>query len=103
MAPRLTDKQAIRIALLVARDTEESLVDAHRDHLTREVDESEQGVRIARRRIKAFERVLDRYYPGWRDDESRIEKGRPVSIFRLMQSAGDDGWMSPIAPPADPA
>ena len=103
MATRMTDKQAIRIALLVARDTEESLGEAYRDHLTREVNESEEGVQIARRRIKAFERVLDRYYPGWRADDSRIQKGRPVSIFKLLMSSKDEDWMSPIAPPADPA
>ncbi len=56
MTERLTDKQAVRIALSVAIDTEESLVDAYKG------DETEPAVQEAKRRIAAFHRVLERYY-----------------------------------------
>ena len=79
---RLTDKEAIKVALWLAIDTENSLIDAYRDQHTGTVPDHEPGVQIARRRIAAFQRVLDRYYGGARS--APLPGGKPVSIYKLM-------------------
>jgi hypothetical protein len=81
MSTRYTDRQAIRVALELALDTEEAMCESYRDH-NGKVMEQESGVIIARRNIAAFRRVLDRYYGG---RQPKPNGGEPVSILQLMR------------------
>lgn len=77
----LTDRKAIFIALRIAIDTEEALIDAYRGY--KGIDETEPGVIGARKNIKAFKRVIERYYPEW-----TVEKVRPtktISVFEAVK------------------
>lgn len=88
---RLTDKLAMRSALLIAIDTEESLIDAYTPSHG-PAKETEEGVIIARRRIKAFKRVLDRYFGGVPDDPFANSKSIPLHevLEGIYADKGDD-------------
>jgi hypothetical protein len=86
---KLTDKNAIKVALLVAIDTEESLVDAYRSPHTGKVDETEPGVIIARNRIFAFKRVLKRYY-GITESPDPLKDAKVISLSDLMKGKIED-------------
>lgn len=58
---RLTDRKAVYIALVLARDYELQLIDAHKGL---ENFETHETVIHCRRRIAAFERVMNRYFGG---------------------------------------
>lgn len=73
---RLTDQKAIRTALFIAIDTEESLIEAYGG------EKSEAAVQNAEKNIAAFQRVLDRYYAGAR--RKKPSSGKIVSILSLM-------------------
>jgi len=62
MTAARTDRKAVLVALRIAIDAEESLIDAYRNHFTGAVDETEPGVKIARRNIADFKRVLRNRY-----------------------------------------
>lgn len=87
----LTDKKAIEIAIWIAIDTEESLIDAYRHQFTNEIDETEGAVINARKNITAFRRVLSRYYPQSSDSRRGITKaaGRPISILKMISGDGN--------------
>jgi hypothetical protein len=86
---KLTDRKAIRIALHIAIDTEEALIDAYRNSFTGQVPEEESGVIIARRNVTAFKRCLQRYY-GEGGNEYKPKAGESVSIFELMKNPDKD-------------
>lgn len=77
MSERMTDKNAIRVALLIAIDTEESLIDAYGGN------RDEVGVQIAAKRIAAFKRVHERYFGALPGDP--MPATRTVSIMTLMR------------------
>jgi len=73
----LTDRKAIRLALNIAIDTEESLIDAYDNNA------KEESVKRAKQNIAAFKRVLDRYFGGRRPDP--LAKGKFVSLTDLLK------------------
>lgn len=77
MSNRITDKIAVRRALEIAIDTEESLMDAYN------YDATADAVKRAKKNIAAFRRVLDRYFGGQRKDP--LQGGKFVNIFSLMK------------------
>lgn len=77
MTERRTDRRAIRLALEIAIDTEESMIDAYN------MDESHEAVKDARRNIESFKRVLDRYYGGGREDP--FAGAKKISVFDLLK------------------
>jgi hypothetical protein len=93
MTNRLTDAIAVRTALLVAIETEESYIESYRSRFSNEVDETEFGVIVARRRISAFKRVLTRYF---NVPEDPIAKGlregtiKRVNIYDLLNGKVQD-------------
>lgn len=84
MSERLTDRVAIAIALRMAIDYEDSLIDAYSNVTD---SEKEEGVIIARRNIAAFKRVQQRYGLGV---EKRPDGGKPVSIFEILKSIASE-------------
>jgi hypothetical protein len=80
---RLTDRAAIRLALLLAIDTEESLVHAYEDP-SGKIPEREPGVILARRNIAAFERVLDRHFNGAR--KPKLSGGKTISLSEMLRA-----------------
>lgn len=78
---RITDRQAVYIALQLAIEYEESLNEAYA-HMP-----DDDAVLHARHRIAAFKRVLDRYYP---DKRKPKLSGKMVSIFELMKGEIQD-------------
>lgn len=61
----MTDRDAVRVALYIALDTERSLVDGYnlmRPGGAHRVDDEEPGVITARKNIAAFKRVLRNRY-----------------------------------------
>lgn len=87
-SPAMTDKRAMRTALMIAIDTELALIDAYRDGFSGKVNENEEGVKIARRRITAFERVLDRYFGGKIDDP--ISRTKAVPLHEILASMNSE-------------
>lgn len=83
----ITDKQAIRIALELAREYEGTLIDSYRN-----VDDADTSkiaaVGSATRRIEAFDRVLNRFFGGKRSDPTL--DGKRISMLALLTSA--DRW-----------
>lgn len=73
---RLTDRVAIRRALEIAIDTEESLIDAYDGDLTQD------GPKLAKQHVDAFTRVLNRYYGGRRKDP--LAGRKRINIFDVM-------------------
>ncbi len=67
MTDRLTDREAVRRALMFGAEWERSLIDAYRDQsgsLNHLDDENQRVVDDCRKNIQAFRRVLDRYFGG---------------------------------------
>lgn len=81
MGDRLTDRAAIRIALSIAIDSEEALIDGY-SHFP--APEKEASVVQSRKLIAAFQRVLDRYYGGKRAG-AIIDNGERVSIYDILK------------------
>lgn len=91
---RLTDKAAIRLALEAAIEWERSVIDAYRDEFTREPNEDELAVINARRKIKAWRRVLGRYYRDPRTAQDKYvewaAEAPTVNIMDLMRRKPED-------------
>jgi hypothetical protein len=81
MTTPLTDRKAIRLALEIACDTEEALVDAWDN------DDQEKSVVQAKRNIAAFKRVLDRHFGG--RQLHKHEVGKSVSLLELLKNTED--------------
>lgn len=83
----LTDRKAIFLALNIAIDTEESLIDSYSGY--NGIDETEQAVIHARKNIKAFKRVIERYYPDLSLKE--VKPGKTISVFEALRGiVGND-------------
>lgn len=86
MSRRLTDAAAIKLALHMAIDSEDSLIDAY-DHM-RDTPEGQKAVSAAQKNIDAFRRVLKRYYAEPRSPGEIALDGAKVvtvSIYDLMK------------------
>ncbi|QNH71526.1 hypothetical protein PP938_gp030 [Rhizobium phage AF3] len=89
----LTDKKAIRSALYAAIEYEKSFIDSYRDSITRQIPENEEAVIVARGRIRAWKRVLERYFVPRKDPiEEGLENGtiKTINIYDLMKGKIDD-------------
>jgi hypothetical protein len=72
-AAKLTDRQAIRVALETAIASEEEMVKA--------CGGKGEGAEIAQRNIEAFRRVLSRHYPKRSDPFAGAKR---VSVFDII-------------------
>lgn len=79
MTDRLTDKRAIQIALNIAIDTEDAMIDAYGD------DKTAAGAVQARKNIDAFKRVLTKYYGGPKKDPLLASGAKRINIFSLFK------------------
>lgn len=84
---RLTDRKAVEIALRIAIDYELDLQDAVHN------DKDDLGYQIAARRIKAFRRVLKKYYEDgrslqeiWADDMRDEPTVDVMELYRKAQT-----------------
>lgn len=78
---RLTDKKAIKVALHLAIDVEESLIDAYSD-VPKDDPLRKESVGRAQRNIDAFKRVLDRYFGG---HKRLVVSGKAVSLVQVLK------------------
>jgi hypothetical protein len=78
----------MRTALIVAIGVERDLIECYRDRHTGKVDEMEPGIITARRRIAAFERVLNRYFGG--TTTNPIDNAKRVSVFEIIKRMQED-------------
>jgi len=87
---KLTDKNAIRVALNLAIDYEESLIDSYRT-VPEQDPERQDVVERAQKRIDAFKRVLQRYYGVKYQNPLLKDVGKPISLMSLLKGPGDNG------------
>jgi len=78
---RLTDRRAIKLALFLARDTEDSMIDAY-------TDKKDPAVLQARKNIAAFERVLNRYFDGARPADL-MKSAKIISVSDMLRGKFD--------------
>jgi hypothetical protein len=78
----LTDGKAIFLALQIAIDTEESLIDSYSYY--GKIDETEPSVIGARKNIAAFNRVLSRYFKGRELKKNKLEDGKVISLWDML-------------------
>lgn len=86
---KLTDKQAIRVALNLAIDYEESLIDSYRT-VPNEDPEKIDVVGRAQKRIDAFKRVLQRYYGVKYQHPLLKDVGKPIPVLTFLRGKSDN-------------
>lgn len=85
---KLTDKQAIRVALSLAIDYEESLIDSYSS--VSDSAEKEDVVGRAQKRIDAFKRVLQRYYGVKYQHPMLKDVGKPIPVLTFLKGKQDN-------------